>query len=146
MKLKKIDLSGVKDFLFNKGERIGVVVCGAIAILFLGMGIMTAMGARTPYAENLGKQAAQLESAARDEGKVVQPPDASPPPAWPLVREIFGGAHQPLIIITPGSDENKRLNPNVLNIPSDPQHIQVDFFRGGYFSYELDKDKEKAWA
>ena len=41
-------------------------------------------------------------------------------------------------------EDNKRQNPIIFKVQDDDKHLQVDHFRGGYFAYELEKDK--VWA
>ena len=40
--------------------------------------------------------------------------------------------------------DNKRQNPIIYKVQDDDKHLQIDTFRGGYFAYELEKDK--VWA
>ena len=61
MKLKKIDFSGLKGYLFQKGERIGLAICAVIGLLLLGMGLMKAGGSTVPYAETLKKASLSME-------------------------------------------------------------------------------------
>src|SRR5947209_2571330 len=62
MKLKKFDLSAVKAFLFEKGERVGMVVCAAIAVLVLGLGLMKAVGSSSTYANDFKKARSATEN------------------------------------------------------------------------------------
>jgi hypothetical protein len=145
MKVKKLDLSGVKNFLFHKGERVAVVVCAALAVVFIGVGIMNATSARKPFDQEFKRAANNISQRIRDDGKVDPPKEVAAPPLWQEVAENFPD-HQPLIIVGNGGDENKRRNPTILKIDEDPKHIQIEFLRGGYYSFELDKTKETVMA
>ncbi len=141
MKMKKIDLSGVKVFLFEKGERLGMAVCGVIALVLLAFGIMKATGTSTPYAENLKNITKGRSSKLVAGGEVDGTQTAAVPKVgdeWPMREVNF----EPTPLIQAGdAPDNKRRNPVVLKTLDDDKHIQVDFLRGGYFSYELDRDK-----
>ena len=45
MAKKKIDLSGVKEFLFNHGEKVALGLCAFIAIVLGGLKLLDAAGA-----------------------------------------------------------------------------------------------------
>jgi hypothetical protein len=143
MKMKKVDLSGVKDFLFQKGERVGLVVCGVIGLALLGMGLMKAGGASTPYAADFKKARTAKDSQLNNQGGGELPPIKNPEVGdeWADRRDSFNNT--PLSAISEG-DDNKRRNPDVLDITMDGKHVTVDFVRGGYISFGLEKDQ--AWV
>ena len=43
----KPDLSGVKSFFFEKGEKVGMIACVAAAVALVGYGLMGGVGAST---------------------------------------------------------------------------------------------------
>ena len=52
----KLDLSGVKSFFFEKGEKVGMFACAAVALVLIGYGMMGGMG-RTPAAMPVASKA-----------------------------------------------------------------------------------------
>src|SRR5687767_2785736 len=94
MKIKKIDLSGVKEYLFQKGERLGLAVCGALALLLLLMGLMKAGGSSTTYAKDLERARTEKQKQINqtggdiDEGNKSKPNTTLPDP-WPDLAVNF---------------------------------------------------------
>jgi hypothetical protein len=144
LKIKKLDLSGVKNYLFQKGERIALVLCSVLSLLLLGMGIMKAMESGTSYAKSYMDARTTIEKQIKpvvDDGKPPVPPPWVDDWAW--VQRPFD---QTLMVPFHPGDDNKRRNPNISKVMDDPKHIQVDFLRGGYFSYQLEIAKERVFA
>ena len=65
---KKLDLSGVKVFLFQYGERVALFTCAGIAILLLVWGVMGASGPGTdngePWAAVIKKASTNTQGAS----------------------------------------------------------------------------------
>jgi hypothetical protein len=145
MKLKKIDLSGVKSYLFQKGERIGLAICAVIGLLLLGMGLMKAGGSTVPYAQTLKNAWGDMERKINvPEGPEMKIAAIDPKtlPGWTLnTKDIESTAW---INVIQDFVDNKRQNPTIYKVQEDEKHLQIDSFRGGYFAYELEKDK--VWA
>src|SRR5947207_1480900 len=134
MKLKKIDLSGIKDFLFQKGERVGLAICALVAVVFLVIGIMKA-GGSTTYAKDLAdarlkkdRQINSFQKGEEDKDGKPAPVKADPDP-WPIVKPAFD---QTQLSLAPDAQDTKRLNPSIVKILYDEKHVQVDYLRGGY--------------
>jgi hypothetical protein len=146
MKLKKIDLTAVKTFLFQKGERLGLVICAAVGLVLLGMGIMKAGGSSTTYVNDFRITREKKESLIRvtaipDEGKEKKP--ATIPPVW---AEVTSKIVLTPYINNPEQGDTKRQNPTILKCLDDEKRkeIQVDFLRVGIYACELDTVREKA--
>lgn len=149
LNFKKIDLSGVKQFLFDKGERIGLVACGALAVLLVSIGVLKALSPSrapdgSPYDEALKKLAKGVETKlaqnveGEDDGsKKVKTINID----WGLVSPYFEWT-----ALYMGGDrpDNKRRNPTIFSIADNL--IQVDYIRGGYLCYEVDWSNKKVWA
>ena len=154
MKIKKIDLSGVKAFLFEKGERLGVAICGVIALLFVGIGLMKAGGSSQNYAEDIERARKQKETAIAaviDPGGEVDPdkekekkkkePVIPDEHKWLDVPQTFP---QFPFWIQADPGDNKKRNPIILALSKDEGKMQWEVLRGGYFAYEL--DKQAVWG
>jgi len=141
--VKKIDLSGVKEFLFQKGERVGLAICGGIAVLLLGVGLLKVGGSGTSYAKDFQSASKNkltiLGQTAEDNVEKPVPKEIKDPWGEALVK--FDPAE-----LAPFGDKHdtKRRNPTIFKSQDDEKHIKVDYIRAGYFAYELEKDK--AWA
>lgn len=137
MKMKKLDLNGLKKFMLQKGERVGLAVCALIAVLVLGVGFMKAGGSSTPYAENFkriheGWDRTLHMSAGKQEN--VAPPKALEP--WEPINPDFEWVE---MMPSPDASDTKRRQPKIVKILDDPGHIHVDVVIGGYFANQLGK-------
>src|SRR5438105_10942346 len=90
---KKMDLSGVKTFLFQYGERVALFGCIAVAVLLIVMGLLGASGPGTPggaaWAPTIAIAAKKLEAQMPLGGEVdqdkVKEDTRVPPVDWRLV-------------------------------------------------------------
>jgi hypothetical protein len=140
LNLKKIDLSGIKDFMFHKGERLGLAVCGVIALLFLVLGLMKVASAGATYGKDFETLRTQLERKIGETGTLVTPkPPEQPAFSWrpqsprPLDSTAWGVIGEP-------TDTWSR-NPEIIAIADDAEHLSVKFIKGGAFTYDVDKGK-----
>ncbi len=165
---KKFELGNVKQFLFEKGERIGLGICAGFALLLVALGIKSALGSGAPVN---GKT---WDVALKDEAKnlnarisIPEPPVDETSPEhkdklkklqedrvkfieyikWANVDPTFDPG--PLFLLADRAD-NRRRNPTILPIDSEEKTFvmkaQVDYLRAGVFSYVIDPQKEKALA
>src|SRR5688572_30294763 len=79
--MKKITFKALvhkgKTFLIQKGERVGLAICGVIALLFMGMGIMKGMNpakppSGLPWEKELQIKTEVLDAALR-QGERIKP-------------------------------------------------------------------------
>ncbi len=146
MKMKKLDMSGVKNYLFQKGERVGLGVCAVIAVLLVGVGLMKAGGSNVPYADHFKKIREPLDRQISSTKEVATPADDNLPQVaqtWSPKDVDFPWT--PIMTQADPSD-NVRRNPVILKVLDDPKHIQADVLIGGYFAHELDLKGETVWA
>jgi hypothetical protein len=148
--MKKPDLGAVKTFFFEKGEKIGVVLCTGIMVLIVGWSLykgFTSGGA--PSGKSWPKE---IETVAqninqqmnRPAGEKPEPPKMGPP--WPPEESNFAWA---ALFNLPDKAFTKKLNPRILSIlpPEDGQkHFQIDVIRDVYLRYELEIGAKKVWA
>ena len=143
MKMKKLDLSGLKKFMFQKGERVGLAVCALIAVLILAFGFMKAGGSSTPYAANFKKIHEDWDR--RTSGAVPKQASVTAPKAqehWtPVIDDITWVPIMPM----PDASDTKRRKPKIVKIMDDPGHIQADVVVGGYFANKL-KPPDRVFA
>jgi hypothetical protein len=110
----KIDIQGIKQFLVERGERVGLGVAGGIMVLFLLLGTLAALRSSSPDKT--------IESATKDlEGKIARQstdekdPTAPRPPDWDPLRDLFRFAGVSWLL--PGqSGDAKRRNPDILPV------------------------------
>ncbi|MFO0964323.1 MAG: hypothetical protein U0793_01875 [Gemmataceae bacterium] len=142
----KMDFTKVKQFLFEKGERVALGVCGGIALLLI---VFTFMGAlsfgkppsgsswqsvydsETTKLRNMNNAAdTTLASADPEEKKKRMAARESGPIDWlPVVPTFLG---HPLFQL-PEKIDTKWRHPFVL--PLRPERFDVGFVQGGYFAY-----------
>jgi hypothetical protein len=137
MKMKKIDLSGVKEYLFQKGERVGLAVCGVIALLLIVMGVMKVSSAGASYAKDFETIRKPIDVVLNRPATVVIPPKEKSPPSWvdQPVRPIESSPY----MVNPDAPDNKSRNPDILAIPDDAEHMSAYFLKGGVYAYDADK-------
>ncbi len=139
---KKPDLSGVKTFFFNYGERVALGACVAVALLLVVWGLSGATGPATPWDAQL-KQAAQglqqrippaPDLSAEDQKKLLAQVKA-PPVGWdPFDTNATPGPYQ-------NSNEllnTQRNNPLVFNVLPGDENFQMDYICRGWQRYEID--------
>ena len=131
---KKINLDGVKEFLFNHGEKVALGSCAFLALCFGVMGFMDASSAGRsetgkPWAEEIktrhdeikrGMDAAQIPKFSADAVNMLDPKLYD----W---RPISSDYQQMTYINTPEVAENKRQNPRALAALTGPKASQLDY-------------------
>ncbi len=140
----KVDLSGVKTFFFERGEKIGMIACVAAAAVLVGYGVMSGMGTSTPYPAAFKATSKDLRDKM-EAGQPIAPLASSGFPTGPFEPQKpgdFWGS----FFHTGDLNNTKRLNPRALAVRADPEkkQIQIDYIRGPYFAYEIDKLKKNA--
>ncbi len=138
MKMKKIDLSGVKEYLFQKGERVGLAVCGGIAILLLVVGLMKVGKAGASYAKDFEIIRKPIDDQLGRGGSFDPPKKEKTPPSWleQPPRPIESSPY----MVNPEPPDNKSRNPDILPIPDDAEHMSAYFVKGGVYTYDADKN------
>lgn len=144
----KVDLTGVKQYLFEKGERVGLIGCTVIMVLVVGYALysgFTAGGA--PSGKSWDEELAGGTKKVH-EGVTRATLQDPPPPLkledcnWPGVRSNYSFTSMfPL----PDPAFTKKLNPQVLSLYNAEveKSFQVDYVRGGYYAYEIDPATQK---
>src|SRR6516162_9471347 len=132
--IKKINLSSVKEFMFNHGEKVALGTCALLALVFGTLGLIRAFSAGRaeagkPWAKALEEKrnniATAMASAPRpvfseDEEKRLRPGNY----VWDPIESKY--VPSPYVFF--GSDTgSKRVNPQVLPIKGVPR---VDYVRG----------------
>jgi hypothetical protein len=148
---KKIDLTRVKQFLFNKGEKLALGIALGIGTLLVLNGLLSARSAgKTPDGSTtitlaLVNGANTLKTAmdnAVDKGGDYDPKGIVV--VWN--EQISRFPYSPLMQTNEPSDF-KRRNPNLLAVPDNKggkTNIQMDFVQGGVLGYEINTDKQNA--
>lgn len=152
----KVDLSGVKTFFFEKGDKLALVVCLATAGLLVGYGVLSGMGARTApnsnnktWGDHYAVIAKDLQNRVRKgEGEIPAITITYPDPKWVPTRP----SDEPFARLFEIGDMNniKRLNPKVLpprnRVDDKERDVQMNYIRGTYFGYEVDHGNSAIWV
>lgn len=154
---KKIDFQALlqrgKDFALDKGEKVGLGLCGVIALLFLGLGVMKGLSPELPksgkpWEKELEDRVKSLE-AKLNQG-LPEPPEFKPVTPDDLAHLVWNDYHsnyQPASLFSLGETvENKRESPVVLKPLEGKGYVQVDYLRCGVLAYAADQIKRDAWV
>lgn len=154
MKMKKFDLSGVKEFLFARGEVVALGLCTAITLLLVAFTFMKGFKAGVPSGSETWKEALkkgtqrlamQVKAASEDTG------DPGEAKTDPEVEKIGNDPKQRWLAqaptFEPGSwismaepTDRKRRNPGILSVRKEP--FQMDYLRAGVLAYSVNRSKE----
>jgi len=132
--IKKVNVSSVKEFMFNHGEKVALGTCALLALVFATLGLVRAFSAGRaeqgkPWAKALDERrnniAASMASApmpvfSDDEEKRLRPGNY----VWDEIKSKY----DPSPYVYFGNDSgSKRVNPQVLPIKGVPR---LDYVRG----------------
>ena len=143
MKMKKIDLSGVKEFLFHYGERVALFTCIGVALALLIWGIAGAAGPGTtngdPWDKTLSGAATKLKQQIPPPSGVDENDIASKIAFQPMDWRNFDSR------ATPGPyQQNPEVNdllmrgsPTILAVLPGDENWQMDLIDRGYLRYEV---------
>ncbi len=145
----KMDLSRVKQFLFEKGERVGLIACLGIMVVVVGYSLYSGFSARgtergEPWPEAITKAAKSTEQQVLNAQPGEPPPPLDPSFAnWPPIISTFSWLS---LFPLPDKAFTKKLNPTLLSLlpPDGEKHFQLDYIRAGYFHYDIDIKSQKA--
>ncbi len=145
MAKKKIDLSRVKDFMFNHGEKVALGVCGFIAIVLGGLKLLDAADAGT--ADGTDKTWVQALTDAKNkissdiasiQPKKIDTSSMEPkfyvwddPRVQVCAVPLFAGSRIPTT--------RSARNPTALRILEDPKSFRLDYIRSLVFVHDYDK-------
>src|SRR6516165_146649 len=114
---KKINMTSVKEFLFNHGEKVALGTCALLAVVFGALGLARAFSAGKadsglPWAKAFDKKgneiatamAAVREESTEDMANQLKPSDY----VWDEKKSNF---EQTQYIYFAGAEGNKRINP-----------------------------------
>jgi hypothetical protein len=140
--MAKVDLSGVKNFFFEKGEKLGMFACLAAALGLVAFGIIGGLGAKTvpnsrdTYAEAINRETEKMK-ASLAAGQPVAPLEKKNWGAeWALAKSDFAQGN--LFQITDTVNDKRRL-PRGLGIRNDPdkKQIQLNYIAGTAMVYDI---------
>lgn len=144
----KVDLSGMKSFFLEKGEKIGMLACLATAGVLIGYGVVHSMGARFVPGSTSTFQDAFKNREREIEGKrnLGEPLVAAVMPKlepWPEELPTFDWKR---INERSERSNNKRTNPRALAPLVDPDgnHIDMKYVRGSYFAFDINQQFKTA--
>ena len=152
---KKIDLSGVKEFMFSHGEKVALGTCAFLALLFGGLGILRATSAGIE--EKSGKPWVDVLKEARD--KINLGMSSAQPPVVPnetvaKMNEkyydwaLWSTTYEPSSYIPFGEVGlgNKRQNPQAFAIVRGEANIKLDYVRAPVFVHEYEAGMLKVFT
>lgn len=146
---RKIDLTGVKSFFLEKGEKVGLLACVGAAAVLIGYGVMHGMSAKT-VGSSSDTYPSAIERAGRDarakqeRGEelpsattiAVVPWNEQPPNEFPWTR------------LQEQSDRanNKRTNPRALAPLADPEgkYVDMKYVSGTYYALDVNQQQKIA--
>ncbi len=141
---KKLDLSGVKDFLFRYGERVALFTCIAVAVLLVVWGLAGATGPGTPNgkgwgetilmeSKNLKAKIPEGDEADVDQQKVAVLAKAETS-SWDVLNPRAKPG--PYMNVSENLD-TRRMNPMILAVLPEKEFFQFDYIFRGHEGYEL---------
>ncbi len=151
---KKIDLSGVKEYMFNHGEKVALGTCAFIAVLFGALGLWRALGANkadgtsSTLTEELTNQfrriserlgSAQAPELPDDTKKRMDPSNT----VWAHVD--LKHQQNPLIQMGPEQQE-KRGNPSIYSIKKEPKYFDMQYLTTLVHTHKFDPTGVKVFA
>lgn len=146
----KVDLSGVKSFFFERGEKVGMIACAVVGLGLFGYGIVGGFGAKSApggksYPDAIKTEVASIQSKLSEGSEVEDFPDPTPKDGieWKAIRLPF---KQGQMFTHTESQHTKRTNPRALAALADAEgkHIQMDYIRGTIFAYDVNLQKQTA--
>ncbi len=150
----KLDMSAIKQFLFEKGERVGLIACTAIMVLVVGYALYSGMSSRgADTGEPWDKAISTAANRVRQQIQTVTLPDEVAKAAVPDVEKFkwvfvpYTGQFLPLFPL-PDRVSTKKLNPYVLPlVTGDEDKLwQLLYYQGGVEAYEIDVASRRATA
>lgn len=130
---KKIDLSGVKEFMFNHGEKVALGTCAFIAILFGSLGLLRALSANKADGTSKSLVEVLTEEYQRISGGIsrAQAPEL-PDQTKKRMTDTYGDwkylasnhPQNPLIQMGPEEAE-KRANPTIYAIRKESKYFDM---------------------
>lgn len=143
---KKPDLTKVKTFLFQYGEKVALGACLAVALLVLVMGLIGAAGSGSengkPWEKALRDAANNLQGRIASAQTTEMPPEvkAQLDPALYDWKPVESNFHPSQLVALPERPDTFRRNPQIL--PLDAKQIQVSLVRSGAFYYDVAKGRQ----
>ena len=148
----KVDLSGVKEFFIDKGEKIALGLCVLAAVLLVTMGVLDAASVRTApnstktYADTMLAAATtyknKVEHAPPDEAKMKDPAANFTPLPWVAepcpIHYVFGK-----LFDMSDKSSSKRLNPRVVAPLAGADTVDMQYIAGCYFAHDINAAKGK---
>jgi hypothetical protein len=142
---KKLDLSGVKNFMFKYGERVALFTCIGVAALLIASGLAGAVGSGTPSGDPWDKTIGDAASALKRRLPLGGEPDPDKVKqfsktaafSWPHVDPR---ANTGQYISTSEVLDTRRTNPLILAVLPDideVQNIQMDYRYRGHLGHEV---------
>lgn len=144
---KKLNLSVVKEFMFNHGEKVALGACAFIAVVLGGVKLLDAAGAGNAegtsqsWPEALTQTKTSLsQQVARAEAKPFDKNSIDPKRyIWDPVESKFVSSPYAQVGEV---DDRKRRNPAPSRILDDPKYIRMDYIRSLIFVHDYE-DKER---
>ena len=144
---KKINMSAVKEFMFNHGEKVALGTCAFLALVFGGLGLLRAMSAgKADNSSNGWVAELQLRKNVVETSMRGLPAPTLPEGMEPKLQADFyqdgwktiKSTHVPTpYMFFSGGDSLKRLNPLALAIKDQPDLIKVDYVPGLVWVHEV---------
>lgn len=148
----KLDTAALKQFMFEKGERVGLIACTVIMVLVVGYALYSGLSSRgtekgEPWDVAINKAADRLKQniaavTLKEEDLTAKVPKAENFNWWPVP---YTGQFLQLFP-APDKRNNKKLNPFVLQIMTGDEDKlwQLNYYACGTFMYNIDPANKKA--
>jgi hypothetical protein len=138
----KLDLQQIKAKLLEKGERFGLGVAAVIMVLFLFLGVLSALRSSSPDKDIL--QAANTLKSRIQRGSItdeeIQKLTAPEPPEWYALLDPDRWEGRSIFQAAQGND-TKRHNPFIMPIgrvvKDQVTDVQMNVVRGDFLAYQM---------
>jgi hypothetical protein len=154
-KKPSFDTAKIKEFLFQKGERLGLAVIGGISLLllvlaFMGITTKPPASANSPtWPEAFSKEAKKMEGQLRDSRPPENEPDkdkwflASNKVKDPIEHPTSSAEYSPYQFEPNNKKRNPRILPVSYRVDKETRDMQVDYLPAPALVYGLDLNAKK---
>jgi hypothetical protein len=135
----KIDTKQLKEIATSRYEILALVAAGVLVVLCVLVGFMKFVGATSPE-KGIKDDEAKIANARKAGGnRIPRATDISKDGWVPLRPNVdFRPMDDQAYFESGAAGENRRLQPMILAMDSDPKFLQVDYIHSPIFAYDLD--------
>lgn len=147
----KIDMSNVKQFFFEKGEKVGLIGCTAIMVLVVAYALYSGMSSRgTDTGKEWDKAIIEASNSLQQRIRSATLSDSDKPGPVNIVdfqwRTVMSAYSYLSMFPMPDKAFTKKLNPYIMPIMTgeDEKLFQLNYYATGTYAYKIDPTARKA--